>query len=118
MVLPGIASVLSVRESGGQALLQTVEAFLASKRLLLVLDNFEQVLDAAPQLAELLAACPQLSMLVTSREPLQVRAEQQVPVAPWRCRRRNGFCRCPSSPACRRSTSSCNEHGPSCRISR
>ena len=82
LVLSGIASVLSVRESGGQALLQTVEAFLASKRLLLVLDNFEQVLDAAPQLAELLTACPQLSMLVTSREPLQVRAEQQVPVAP------------------------------------
>src|SRR5215204_5018152 len=82
LVLPGIASVLGVRESGGQALSQTVEAFVASKRLLLVLDNFEQVLDAAPQLAELLMACPQLSMLVTSREPLQVRAEQQVPVFP------------------------------------
>src|SRR5215203_1930583 len=82
LVLPAIASVLGVRESGGQALLQTVEAFVASKRLLLVLDNFEQVLDAAPQVAELLTACPQLSMLVTSREPLQVRAEQQVQVAP------------------------------------
>jgi predicted ATPase/class 3 adenylate cyclase len=82
LVLPGIASVLGVRETGGQALLRTVEAFLASKRLLLVLDNLEQVLDAAPQLGELLAACPQLSMLVTSREPLQLRAEQQVPVAP------------------------------------
>jgi predicted ATPase len=63
-------------------LFQALDAFLASKRLLLVLDNFEQVLDAAPQLAELLMACPQLSMLVTSREPLQIRAEQQVPVAP------------------------------------
>src|SRR5918995_1666517 len=82
LVLPGIASVLGVREPGGEGLLQAVEAFLASKRLLLILDNFEQVLDAAPQLAELLTACPQLSMLVTSREPLQVRAEQQVPVAP------------------------------------
>ena len=82
LVLPGIAGVLGVREAGGQPLLRTVEAFLATKRLLLVLDNFEQVLDAAPQLAELLSACPRLSMLVTSREPLQVRAEQQVPVAP------------------------------------
>jgi predicted ATPase/class 3 adenylate cyclase len=82
LVLPGIAGVLGVREAGGQPLLRTVEAFLATKRLLLVLDNFEQVLDAAPQLAELLTACPRLSMLVTSREPLQVRAEQQVPVAP------------------------------------
>ncbi len=82
LVLPGIAGVLGVREVGGQPLLRTVEAFLASKRLLLVLDNFEQVLDAAPQLAELLTACPRLSMLVTSREPLQMRAEQQVPVAP------------------------------------
>jgi predicted ATPase len=82
LVVPGIAAVLGVREMGGQALLQTVVAFLASKRLLLVLDNFEQVLDAAPQVADLLMACPQLSILVTSREPLQVRAEQQVPVAP------------------------------------
>jgi non-specific serine/threonine protein kinase len=82
LVLPAIAGVLGVREAGGQALLRTVEAFLASKRLLLVLDNFEQVLDAAPQLADLLTACPRLSMLVTSREPLQVRAEQLVPVAP------------------------------------
>jgi predicted ATPase/class 3 adenylate cyclase len=82
LVIPGIAGVLGVREAGGQPLLRTVESFLASKRLLLVLDNFEQVLDAAPQLAELLTACPRLSMLVTSREPLQVRAEYQVPVAP------------------------------------
>ena len=81
-VLPGIASVLGVRESGGQGIFQALGAFLASKRLLLVLDNFEQVLDAAPQLAELMMACPQLSMLVTSREPLQVQAEHQVPVAP------------------------------------
>src|SRR4051812_1207354 len=67
LVLPGLAGVLGVREAGGQALLRTVESFLVAKRLLLVLDNFEQVLDAAPQLAELLIACPRLSMLVTSR---------------------------------------------------
>jgi predicted ATPase/class 3 adenylate cyclase len=82
LVLSRIAGVLGVRETGGPALSQALAAFLATKRLLLVLDNFEQVLEAAPQLAELLAACPQLSLLVTSREPLQVRAEQQIPVAP------------------------------------
>jgi predicted ATPase/class 3 adenylate cyclase len=82
LVLPAIASVLGVRDPGGQGLVPALEAFLASKRLLLVLDNFEQVLAAAPEVAGLLMACPQLSMLVTSREPLQVRAEQQVAVAP------------------------------------
>ena len=61
LVLPRIASVLGMRETGTQALLPAVEAFLAPKRLLLVLDNCEQVLGAAQQLAELLTACPQLS---------------------------------------------------------
>src|SRR5688500_5782519 len=82
LVLPAIAGVLGVREQGAQAWLPRGDAFVASARVLLVLDNAEQVLDPAPQLAELLMACPQLSMLVPSREPLQARAEQQVPVAP------------------------------------
>jgi predicted ATPase/class 3 adenylate cyclase len=82
LVLPGVAGVLGVRQTGAQALPQAVAAYVAAKRLLLVLDNFEQVLDAAPQLAELLAACPRLTMLVTSREPLQLRAEHHIPVAP------------------------------------
>jgi predicted ATPase len=50
--------------------------------LLLVLDNCEHVLAAASEIAELLAACPRLALLATSREPLQIRAEQQIPVAP------------------------------------
>jgi predicted ATPase/Tfp pilus assembly protein PilF len=50
--------------------------------MLLLLDNFEQVVSAASQLSELLAACPQLKLLVTSREILQVRAEQEFPVSP------------------------------------
>jgi predicted ATPase/class 3 adenylate cyclase len=81
-VLPRIASVFGVRETGGPALLQSVAAFLSTKQVLLVLDNFEQVLDAVPDLVALLTASPRLSLLVTSREPLQVRAEQQVLVAP------------------------------------
>jgi predicted ATPase len=52
------------------------------RRLLLVLDNFEHVLGAAPLVAHLLAACPLLTCLVTSRAPLRLAAEQLVPVPP------------------------------------
>ncbi|HEX6605488.1 MAG TPA: tetratricopeptide repeat protein [Chloroflexia bacterium] len=56
--------------------------YLADKQILLVLDNFEQVVSAAPALAEWLAACPGLKALVTSREALSVRGEQQFAVPP------------------------------------
>src|SRR5205807_1413244 len=62
--------------------LETLRAALASTALLLVLDNFEQVVDAAPVLAPLLSACPLLTFLVTSRERLRLQAEQCLPVAP------------------------------------
>ena len=55
---------------------------IGSQHLLLLLDNFEQVVDAAPGLAGLLAACPNLKLLVTSREPLHLSAEQEYPVPP------------------------------------
>ena len=55
---------------------------LRQRRLLLLLDNCEQVLAAAPDVAALLAACPTLAILATSREPLHLRAEREVPVAP------------------------------------
>ncbi|MFN8488784.1 MAG: helix-turn-helix domain-containing protein [Caldilineaceae bacterium] len=56
--------------------------FLRRKALLLIIDNFEQVMDAATLLADLLAECPQVYMLVTSREPLHLRAEQRFKVQP------------------------------------
>jgi predicted ATPase/class 3 adenylate cyclase len=56
---------------------------IADKRLLLLLDNFEHLLDAAPDLAALLTVCPNLDLLVTSREPLHVSGEQEYPVPPF-----------------------------------
>ena len=55
---------------------------LSQRNLLLVLDNFEQIIDAAPAVGELLAASPQLTLLVTSREPLGITGEQEFPVRP------------------------------------
>ena len=56
---------------------------IADKRLLLLLDNFEHVVDAATDVAGLLTACPGLELLVTSREPLRVTSEQEYPVPPF-----------------------------------
>jgi predicted ATPase/transcriptional regulator with XRE-family HTH domain len=81
-VLPTLASTLGVRERAGQPLLETLSRFLAPKQLLLLLDNCEQVLEAAPDIAALLATSPQLSVLATSRATLLVRGERIFPVPP------------------------------------
>ena len=62
-----VARAVGVREGGGQTVEEALAAALRARHLLIVLDNCEQVLDAAPRLAELLAACPDVSLLVTSR---------------------------------------------------
>jgi predicted ATPase len=77
-----MAQALGVTEQGGRPVLETVAAHLESRQLLLVVDNFEQVLDAAVMLAQLCSACPQLKVLVTSRMPLRLRSEQVYPVPP------------------------------------
>ncbi len=82
LVVPTIAQTLGLKDSGGQHPLELLKASLSEKRLLLLLDNFEQVLAAAPQLAELLVACPHLKLLVTSRAVLHIRGEQEFPVPP------------------------------------
>ena len=82
LVVPTIAQALDLKETGEQPLLDLLQASLRDKQLLLLLDNFEQVLDAAVQVADLLAACPQLKVLVTSRETLHVRAEHEFAVPP------------------------------------
>jgi predicted ATPase/transcriptional regulator with XRE-family HTH domain len=81
LVLPTLAQALGLRESGAQPALTLLTTALREQQMLLVLDNFEQVIAAAPHLASLLEACPGVKLLVTSREVLHLRAEQQF-VAP------------------------------------
>ncbi|WP_374007422.1 DUF4062 domain-containing protein [Leifsonia sp. LS-T14] len=77
-----IAQALGVRDTGDAPILDNLVTALRDRRILLVLDNFEQVLDAAPLLTGLLAAAPGLSVLVTSRSLLRVSAEQSYEVGP------------------------------------
>ncbi|HLH61664.1 MAG TPA: helix-turn-helix domain-containing protein [Ktedonobacteraceae bacterium] len=70
LVVPAIARELGIREHSDTPLLERIKAALKQKRFLLLLDNFEQVLEASGQLVELLAACPYLKMIVTSRTRL------------------------------------------------
>ncbi len=81
-VLPTIAHTLGLRESGDWPLLERLEDSLAKKRLLLLLDNFEPVLPAAPKLGALLASCPHLKLLVASRAVLHIQGEYEFQVAP------------------------------------
>ncbi len=81
-VVPAIAQVLNVRESEGRTLAVALAAYLRSRRLLLVIDNFEQVVDAALVLHDLLIEASRLSILVTSRVVLRVGGEHECPVPP------------------------------------
>jgi predicted ATPase/transcriptional regulator with XRE-family HTH domain len=82
LVLPAIIQALRLSGRRDQAALDFLKASLIDKHLLLLLDNFEQVVDAAPLLGELLVACPKLKMLVTSRTVLHIRGEHEFPVPP------------------------------------
>ena len=78
LVLPAIAEALGVNEGAGQSL----AAYLAPRRLLLVIDNVEHVVSAAPDLGNLLAGAPGLRLLLTSREPMHLAGEQLMPIEP------------------------------------
>ena len=76
-----VARVLGVREAGDRPLTEILAEYLWERRMLLVLDNLEQLLpDAATTVAELLSACPNLAVLATSRERLRLRSERTFPV--------------------------------------
>jgi predicted ATPase/class 3 adenylate cyclase len=81
LVLPTIAQALGVPDPGGGTLEHLTDQ-LAGKQLLLVLDNFEQVIEAAPQVGEVLGRLPEVKVLATSRSPLHVYGEQEYPVPP------------------------------------
>jgi predicted ATPase/class 3 adenylate cyclase/DNA-binding XRE family transcriptional regulator len=81
-VIITILQALNVRESGEQSLLDRLKDDLRGKQVLLLLDNFEQVLEAALLVADLLAVAPQLTILVTSRETLHLRGETEFAVSP------------------------------------
>ncbi len=82
LVLPTIQQALGFQAVGHGDPQESLAAALESKQLLLVLDNFEQVVDAAPRLAELLRRCPGVTALVTSRVRLRVDGEREYPVPP------------------------------------
>lgn len=81
-VLPAIAQALGLRETAVRSVLGELQVALGEQSLLLLLDNFEQVLAAAAQLSDLLAACPNLHLLVTSRAPLRLHGEREFAVSP------------------------------------
>ncbi|HEV8306988.1 MAG TPA: tetratricopeptide repeat protein [Methylomirabilota bacterium] len=82
LVMPSIAKMLGIQESAARPILDSLREYLHDRHLLLLLDNFEHVQAAAAQVADLLSACPGLKALVTSREPLHLRGERQLPVPP------------------------------------
>jgi predicted ATPase/transcriptional regulator with XRE-family HTH domain len=82
LVLPEVAATLGLREAAGRAPAEVVSAYLRGRRLLLLLDNFEHLLAAAPVVTDLLAAGPHVKILATSRAPLHVRGEHEYPVSP------------------------------------
>ncbi len=82
LVIPTIAQTLGLRGAVDRPALEHLTTYLQNKHLLLLLDNFEQVVSAGSQVADLLAACPELKVLVTSREILHVRTEHEFAVPP------------------------------------
>ncbi|MGI8550466.1 MAG: ATP-binding protein, partial [Dehalococcoidia bacterium] len=82
LVVSAVAQTLGVRESGQTSLMETLKLALAERRTLVLLDNFEQVVEAAPLVATLLAGCPRLKVLVTSRVLLRLSGEHTFPVPP------------------------------------
>lgn len=84
LVMPAIQRALGLPESATEPSLLTVLAHCRVRQLLLVLDNLERLLAVGPELAELLATCPGLQILATSRAALRLRAERELPVPPLR----------------------------------
>lgn len=82
-IVPSITQMLGIREVAGESLAETLRSFVREKRLLLILDNLEQIIEpTAPIVAEMLATATHLKLLATSRSPLRVRGEREYAVPP------------------------------------
>jgi predicted ATPase len=81
LVIPTVSQVLGLTEAGGVHPLEALRQHLREKKYPLVLDNFEHVAEAAPEVLDLLGSCPDLCVLVTSRAPLRVRGEREYSVS-------------------------------------
>jgi serine/threonine protein kinase len=86
-----IARTLNLKESGARSLVEEIGDFFRSKHSLLLLDNFEQVVEAAQTVAELIAFAPELDVLVTSREILRLYGEREYPLRPLSVPDLSGF---------------------------
>lgn len=80
--LPVVGRALGIRESAERTITEALQSIIGDDRILLVLDNMEQILAAAPQVAELLSAMPNAKILVTSRSPLRISWEHEYPLPP------------------------------------
>ncbi len=82
LVIPEIAKTLGVREDGATPLIESLNAHLRNKRMLLILDNFEQVIEAAPSVGEMLTTAPDVKILVTSQIRLNLQFEREFTLQP------------------------------------
>ena len=82
LVIPTVARLLGLIEAGNRTPREALQAHLREKRFLLILDNFEHLLEAAPEVSTLLESCRDVVVLATSRAPLHIRGEQEYPVSP------------------------------------
>jgi predicted ATPase/class 3 adenylate cyclase len=80
--LPALADALDVKEAEGRTLSEGVVSLIGDRKALLLLDNLEQVVAAAPEVAGLTETCPELGIVTTSRTPLRIAAEREYPLAP------------------------------------
>ncbi len=115
LVVPAIAQTLNIREQGESDLLVAICNRLQRAKMLLFLDNFEQVMGAAGAVVELLESCPELQLLVTSRETLGSSFERVYPIEPLPLptgRRANSFIMLAESPAVQLFVQRVRDHDP------
>jgi predicted ATPase len=83
LLLSAIARTIGIREYNDYPLLEVIGKQIGNKELLLLLDNFEQLIPASPLVGHFLIRCPRVKMIITSREPLRITGEQIYPVSPF-----------------------------------